>query len=101
MRLASSITIFSGLTTRRADVTAGSDRSCLTSSMPSNTDWAAWNTVSSGTGRSVSRVRNGRAAFISLRSAGITRSKYQESTSGRDRSLRVSAVGAQSTTTTS
>ena len=43
----------------------------------------------------------GRASRVSLRCASNTRSMYQPSTSGRDSRRIVSAVGAQSTTTTS
>ena len=64
MRRASSITIFSGFTTSRADVTAGSDINSLTPSIDSKTDWAAVKTSSWGSGRSVSRLRIGLAAFI-------------------------------------
>ena len=43
----------------------------------------------------------GRASFITLRSIGKIRFRYQRATSGKASSCRVSPVGAQSTTRTS
>ena len=58
-------------------------------------------TVSCGIGTPAALASTGRSALTIRRSAGNTRSMYQPSASGSASSRRVSAVGAQSTTTTS
>ena len=101
VRLASAITIFSRFTTSRTDDVVSSVRIFFTASRFRWSCSIASNTRSPAIGRVVTRDTIGRTVFTIRRSTGKMRSMYHCITSGSDRSRSVSAVGAQSTISTS
>ena len=101
MRLASAITIFSRFTTSRTDEVVSSVRIFFTASRFRWSRSTASNTRSPAIGSVVIRDMIGRTVFTIRRSTGKIRSMYHCITSGSESRRRVSAVGAQSTMSTS
>ena len=102
MRRASAITMRSGFTTSRTLVRAGVGEELADAVEPVVEAARPSRTRSSpATGRHVTRDSTGDTTLFTRRLIGKTRSMYQLRMSGSDRRRIVSAVGAQSTTTTS
>ena len=101
VRIASAITILSGVITSRIETASRSRRISFMAIRFCTSCWTSPNTRSSGSERSKNVFASGRAAASSARSRPNTLSSHHCATSGNDSSRSVSPVGAQSTITTS
>ena len=101
VRIASAITIRSGVITSRIETASRSRRISFIAIRFSTSRWTSPNTRSSGSETSKNVRASGRAAASSWRSRPNTLSSHHCATSGNESSRSVSPVGAQSTITTS